>query len=158
MHLSIYLLSCSLLYSCIHLCHSLCLSFIRFTTLGGDIWDNKDKNYDDDEDADDDADHDNDDDDDDDDEDIDEDDNDDDDDDDGGGAGDDVGDDDRDDIDCYHDNDEGALCQAVNTRQSRAKRESGAVAGIMEADDRQVTTVFTVQSSFHHRHSSNRVS
>ena len=31
-------------------------------------------------------------------------------------------------------------------------------AGIMEADDRQVTTVFTVQTSFHHRHSTNRVS
>ena len=31
-------------------------------------------------------------------------------------------------------------------------------AGIMEADDRQVTTVFTVQPSFHHRHSANRVS
>ena len=31
-------------------------------------------------------------------------------------------------------------------------------AGIMEADDRQVTTVFTVQPSFHHRHSTNRVS
>ena len=30
-------------------------------------------------------------------------------------------------------------------------------AGIMEADDRQVT-VFTVQPSFHHRHSTNRVS
>ena len=30
-------------------------------------------------------------------------------------------------------------------------------AGIMEADDRQVTTVFTVQPSFHHRHSTNRV-
>ena len=29
--------------------------------------------------------------------------------------------------------------------------------GIMEADDRQVTTVFTVQPSFHHRHSTNRV-
>ena len=29
---------------------------------------------------------------------------------------------------------------------------------IMEADDRQVTTVFTVQTSFHHRHSTNRVS
>ena len=26
-------------------------------------------------------------------------------------------------------------------------------AGIMEADDHQVTTVFTVQPSFHHRHS-----
>ena len=31
-------------------------------------------------------------------------------------------------------------------------------AGIMEADDRQVTTVFTVQPSFHHRHSTHRVS
>ena len=31
-------------------------------------------------------------------------------------------------------------------------------AGIMEADDRQVTTGFTVQPSFHHRHSTNRVS
>ena len=31
-------------------------------------------------------------------------------------------------------------------------------AGIMEADDRQVTTVFTVQPSFHHRRSTNRVS
>ena len=31
-------------------------------------------------------------------------------------------------------------------------------AGIMEADDRQVTTVFVVQLSFHHRHSTNRVS
>ena len=30
--------------------------------------------------------------------------------------------------------------------------------GITEADDRQVTTVFTVQPSFHHRHSTNRVS
>ena len=31
-------------------------------------------------------------------------------------------------------------------------------AGIMEADDRQVTTVFTVQPLFHHRQSTNRVS
>ena len=31
-------------------------------------------------------------------------------------------------------------------------------AGIMEADDRQVTTVFTVQPSFYHRLSTNRVS
>ena len=31
-------------------------------------------------------------------------------------------------------------------------------AGIMEADDRQVTTVFTVQSSFHRRHTTHRVS
>ena len=35
-------------------------------------------------------------------------------------------------------------------------RSSGA--GIMEADDLQVTTVFTVQPSFLHRHSTNRVS
>ena len=31
-------------------------------------------------------------------------------------------------------------------------------ADIMEVDDRQVTTVFTVQPSFHHRHSTNRIS
>ena len=31
-------------------------------------------------------------------------------------------------------------------------------AGIMEADHRQVTTVFTVQPSLHHRHWTNRVS
>ena len=31
-------------------------------------------------------------------------------------------------------------------------------AGIKEADDRQVTTVFTVQPSFHHRSSTKRVS
>ena len=31
-------------------------------------------------------------------------------------------------------------------------------AGVTEVDDRQVTTVFTVQPSFHHRHSTNRVS
>ena len=31
-------------------------------------------------------------------------------------------------------------------------------AGIMEVDDRQVMTVFTVQPSSHHRHSTNRVS
>ena len=31
-------------------------------------------------------------------------------------------------------------------------------AGIMVADDRQVTTVFTVQPSFHHRHSTNQIS
>ena len=33
----------------------------------------------------------------------------------------------------------------------------GPGAGIMKADDRQVTTIFTVQPSFHHRHSKNRV-
>ena len=31
-------------------------------------------------------------------------------------------------------------------------------AGTMEADDHQVATVFTVQPSFHHQHSTNRVS
>ena len=31
-------------------------------------------------------------------------------------------------------------------------------AGIMEADNRQAMTVFTVQPSFHHRHSTNRAS
>ena len=31
-------------------------------------------------------------------------------------------------------------------------------ARIMEADDRQVTTVFTVQPPFHHQHSTNRLS
>ena len=31
-------------------------------------------------------------------------------------------------------------------------------AGIMKADDSQATTVFTVQPSFHHRHSTNPVS
>ena len=34
----------------------------------------------------------------------------------------------------------------------------GPGAGIMEDDDRRVTTVFTVQPSFHHRHSTNRIS
>ena len=38
---------------------------------------------------------------------------------------------------------------------TKSQRPGG---GIMEADDRQVTTVFTVQPSFHHRHSTNRVS
>ena len=37
-------------------------------------------------------------------------------------------------------------------------RQSSPGAGIMEADDSQVMTVFTVQPSFHHRHSTNRVS
>ena len=37
-------------------------------------------------------------------------------------------------------------------------RESKTGAGINEADDRQVTTVFTVQPSFHHQRSTNRVS
>ena len=38
------------------------------------------------------------------------------------------------------------------------ERESNPGAGVMVADDHQVTTVFTVQPSFHHRHSTNRVS
>ena len=38
------------------------------------------------------------------------------------------------------------------------KKLSNPGAGIMEADERQMTTVFTVQPSFHHRHSSNPVS
>ena len=41
-------------------------------------------------------------------------------------------------------------------RRGVVKMVSGA--SIMEADDRQVTTVFTVQPSFRHRHSTNRVS
>ena len=45
------------------------------------------------------------------------------------------------------------LCPVVNLNRITC---SGA--GIMEADDRQVTTVFTVQPSFHLRHSTNRVS
>ena len=39
---------------------------------------------------------------------------------------------------------------------NRRRHTSGA--GITEADDRQVTTVFTVQPSLYHRHSTNRVS
>ena len=42
------------------------------------------------------------------------------------------------------------------SQRASAYKSSGA--GIMETDDRQVTTVFTVQPSFHHRHSTNRVS
>ena len=34
----------------------------------------------------------------------------------------------------------------------------GLGAGITDADDRQATTVFTVQPSFHHRRSINRIS
>ena len=44
------------------------------------------------------------------------------------------------------------------TDGERKRRITKPGAGIMEADDRQVTTVFTVQPSFHHRHSTNRVS
>ena len=35
---------------------------------------------------------------------------------------------------------------------------TGPGVGIMEADDHQVTTVFTIQPSFHYRHSTNQVS
>ena len=41
---------------------------------------------------------------------------------------------------------------------ARGKTFSAPGAGVTEADDRQVTTVFTVQPSFHHRHSTNQVS
>ena len=53
------------------------------------------------------------------------------------------------------------------TSQSRERRFPSLVpcalnpfpgAGVMEADDRKVTTVFTVQPSFHRRYSTNRVS
>ena len=40
-------------------------------------------------------------------------------------------------------------------REPRSRKPG---AGIMEADDRQVTTNFTVQPSFHHLLSTNRVS
>ena len=40
----------------------------------------------------------------------------------------------------------------------RGKPGSNPGAGIMEADYLQVTTLFTIQPSFHHRHSANRVS
>ena len=46
---------------------------------------------------------------------------------------------------------------AISTRKLQIKMEQ-TWAGIMEADDRQMTTVFTVQPSFHHRHSTNPVS
>ena len=46
--------------------------------------------------------------------------------------------------------------KANNNKENYEVSSSGA--GIMEADDRQVTTVFTVQPSFHHRHSTNRES
>ena len=42
--------------------------------------------------------------------------------------------------------------------ETEKKKLSNPGAGIMEADDRQVTTVFTVQPSFHHQHSTNQVS
>ena len=41
-------------------------------------------------------------------------------------------------------------------KRKTVRRSPGA--GIMEADDHQVTRVFTGQPSFHHRHSTNRVS
>ena len=45
-----------------------------------------------------------------------------------------------------------------NKKKNKKKIEDISGAGIMAADDRQVTTVFTVQPSFHHRHSTNPVS
>ena len=48
--------------------------------------------------------------------------------------------------------------QYPQPHKGRDGTERGTGAGIMAADDREVTTVFTVQPSFHHRHSTNRVS
>ena len=50
------------------------------------------------------------------------------------------------------------LSKAWNVVSEQIDSLSWPGAGIMEADDRQVTTVFTVQQSVHHRHSTNRVS
>ena len=53
----------------------------------------------------------------------------------------------------------GNLCLlGANRAQRRGHIERCPGAGIMEADDRQVTSVFTVQPSFHQRHSTNPVS
>ena len=49
-----------------------------------------------------------------------------------------------------------SLCRSIQLSFPRTPAWPGV--GIMEADDRQVTTVFTVQPSFHHRHSINRLS
>ena len=46
----------------------------------------------------------------------------------------------------------------LNFRVRLKKTEVQPGASIMEAYDRQVTTVFTIQSSFHHGHSTNPVS
>ena len=53
-----------------------------------------------------------------------------------------------------------ALTVSVLTKSGERLYSMDTISGtsIMEADDRQVTTVFTVQPSFHHRHSTNRVS
>ena len=40
----------------------------------------------------------------------------------------------------------------------KQKEEQCPGAGVMEADDLQASKVFTVRPSFHHRHSTNRVS
>ena len=51
--------------------------------------------------------------------------------------------------------------EEMDRKQEQAGGEPiplGPGAGIMEADDCQVMTVFTVQPSFHHQHSTNRVS
>ena len=55
--------------------------------------------------------------------------------------------------------DSDALCGRISLfgAQLAVLKHLGPVSCI-EADDRQVTTVFTVQPSFHHRHSTNRVS
>ena len=50
------------------------------------------------------------------------------------------------------------LVTAVSFRTEKPLLQFSPGAGIMEADDRQVTTVFTGQPSFHHRHSTKRVS
>ena len=52
----------------------------------------------------------------------------------------------------------GALIHVSKIQNDAWLLLSGARASIMEANNRQVTTVFTVQLSFHHRHSTNRVS
>ena len=48
--------------------------------------------------------------------------------------------------------------EARERRKASADAPGDPGAGIMEADDRKVTTVFTVQPSFHHRYSTNPVS
>ena len=52
------------------------------------------------------------------------------------------------------------VCQCGGDTSDQVIEEyaSGPGTGVMEADDRQVTTVFTVQPLFHHRHSTDRVS
>ena len=57
----------------------------------------------------------------------------------------------------------GPICYLSQSLSADTRGEGGGGAGgggggIVEADDRQVTTVFTVQPPFHHRHSTNPVS